>query len=60
MNGIPEFDVHEQADASAVVDNAPATAPRPALHEVVADIVRDSRRQPQRYLDEVVVPHGGE
>ena len=30
------------------------------LSQVLFGIGRDSRRDPQNYLDEVVVPHGGE
>lgn len=30
------------------------------LSRVLFGIGRDSRRDPQNYLDEVVVPHGGE
>ncbi len=30
------------------------------LSHVLFGIGRDSRRDPQKYLDEVVVPHGGE
>ena len=35
----------------------PATVP---LREVLDLIRRDSRREPEQYLDETVVPHGGE
>ncbi len=30
------------------------------LNRVLQSIARDSRRQTESYLDEVVVPHGGE
>ncbi len=45
---------------------APAVVPAPPWKEIVPlsrvlfSIGRDSRRQPENYLDEVVVPHGGE
>ena len=47
-------DVRETLDTTAVpVEIVP-------LREVVAAIVTDSKDEPQEYLDEVVVPHGGE
>jgi len=46
---------------------APAALPVPALErevvplpDVLRQIGRDSRRDPQTYLDETRVPHGGE
>jgi hypothetical protein len=35
----------------------PATTP---LEEVLEQVRRDSREDPQAFLDETVVPHGGE
>lgn len=39
---------------------APAWKEILPLSQVLFGIGRDSRRNPQNYLDEVVVPHGGE
>ena len=52
----------ESLESADLQTQAPAPA-RPAavpLREVLDLIRRDSRREPQQYLDETVVPHGGE
>lgn len=40
----------------------PATRPlaEPAVTRALADIAEDSRSQPEDYLRDTVVPHGGE
>jgi len=43
-----------------LIDTAP-TKPEPCtVEEVVKEVRRDSREDPQVFLDETVVPHGGE
>lgn len=37
-----------------------ATPETKTLAEVAADVAADSSRQPQAYLDQATVPHGGE
>lgn len=39
---------------------AKAPALKPTLREAVANVLRDSQAKPGEYLDEVVVPKGGE
>jgi hypothetical protein len=40
----------------------PATRPldEPAVTRALADIAEDSQTQPEKYLRDTVVPHGGE
>lgn len=42
------------------VDPPRAPLVAPGLEEAAADIVEDSRRTASEYLEETVVPHGGE
>lgn len=41
----------------ATAPDQPETIP---VQEVLDDVRRDSREEPQAFLDETVVPHGGE
>jgi hypothetical protein len=51
------LDDHE-VEATAVPVSVPVeTVP---LNVVLASVLRDSRKQPEAYLDQVHVPHGGE
>jgi hypothetical protein len=43
-----------------LVDTAPVKPDPLTVEEVVKDVRRDSRKDPQAFLDETVVPHGGE
>ena len=55
--------VHEQADEQRVMSEtaAPVIIPEVVpLPDVLRQIGRDSRRDPQQYLDETIVPFGGE
>ena len=36
------------------------TEAQPAIEAVVNKVADDSRRDPQQYLEDTVVPHGGE
>jgi hypothetical protein len=47
----------EVRDLEAQAPARPAAVP---LAEVLYLIRRDSRREPRQYLDETIVPHGGE
>ena len=52
-----------QSDRAPLEGAAPAPAAIPEvvpLPEVLRQIGRDSRRDPQQYLDETIVPFGGE
>lgn len=55
---------NEQNEANGPVETqtaAPAAIPEVVpLPEVLRQIRRDSRRDPQQYLDETIVPFGGE
>ncbi len=44
-------------DTTAQETKSVAAAP---VEKLLAEIGRDSRREPQQYLDESVTPHGGE
>ncbi len=50
----PEMPAAPSISPNEVVDAAPAVI------DVVHAILADSRQAPQVFLDEVVVPHGGE
>jgi len=62
--------MHGMSDAQRIATQHEATRPetasevtappKPGLREVLQDIRHDSRRDPVRYLGEVVVPFGGE
>ncbi|MCK6545292.1 hypothetical protein L6R52_05440 [Myxococcota bacterium] len=41
-------------------DEQPSAPPERRLEEVLADITRDCREDPERYLAETIVPAGGE
>ncbi len=43
-----------------LTETAPTKPEPPAVEEVVKEVRRDSREDPQAFLDETVVPHGGE
>ena len=43
--------------SKTTTQTSPLTVP---LEKVVEEVLRDSREQPEQYLDETVVPHGGE
>ncbi|MEK6235307.1 MAG: hypothetical protein N2C14_11420 [Planctomycetales bacterium] len=40
--------------------NAPKTPAALPLEKLLADVSSDSKKSPQQYLDETVVPFGGE
>lgn len=42
------------------VETVQVPAERVPLQQVIARIAHDSRTEPERYLDEIVVPFGGE
>jgi len=42
------------------VDTASAKPDSLTVEDVVNDVRRDSREDPEAFLDETVVPHGGE
>ncbi len=56
----PTTPLPETQTAPAEVVPAPPWKEIVPLSRVLFSIGRDSRRQPENYLDEVVVPHGGE
>lgn len=45
---------------AATETKAPVVRPMPTVNEALANIRIDCRDEPQRYLDEVDVPGGGE
>jgi hypothetical protein len=55
---MPESAVNTESASPAQCAIAPA--PSPALQEALAAIWQDSRSNPATYLDDTVVPHGGE
>ena len=57
MNAELLLDTFETEELETQAPARPATVP---LREVLDLIRRDSRREPEQYLDETVVPHGGE
>jgi hypothetical protein len=48
---------HQLLAPPQTTDTTTAVAP---VETVVAAILRDSRRDPQQYLEDSVTPHGGE
>ena len=49
-----------QTESPVAEGRTAAPAVKPALREVVAEVLTDSQARPAEYLDEVVVPKGGE
>jgi len=50
----------EQLVMNETVQEATEAPAKPSQLETLAAIKRDSRRDPEQFLDESTVPHGGE